>query len=226
MAKMTPEQEAAYALDFGVARSDLPKDAQLAYDRLVEQRARARASAPVSQPRAGAASERVILPRWVAAVGTALLLPIGGGFGIVLLPYAFTHWQPGTPPWPLAVRAIGVALIAAGGIVFIGGCVRFAAEGVGIPLPVEPTSQQLTVGGPYRYVRNPLYLAWVMAITGQALLLSRPVLLIYAAAVLAVAIAFVGLFEEPSLARRFGEQYEAYRKQVPGWWPRLPRRTP
>jgi protein-S-isoprenylcysteine O-methyltransferase Ste14 len=75
-------------------------------------------------------------------------------------------------------------------------------------------------------MRNPLYLAWVMAITGQALLLSRPVLLIYAAAVLAVAIAFVRLFEEPSLARRFGEQYEAYRKQVPGWWPRLPRRTP
>jgi protein-S-isoprenylcysteine O-methyltransferase Ste14 len=42
----------------------------------------------------------------------------------------------------------------------------------------------------------------------------------------AVAIAFVRFYEEPSLARRFGEQYEAYRKQVPGWWPRLPRRTP
>lgn len=51
---------------------------------------------------------------------------------------------------------------------FIGGCVRFAAEGVGVPLPVEPSSRQLTVGGPYRYERNPLYLAWATAITGQA----------------------------------------------------------
>jgi protein-S-isoprenylcysteine O-methyltransferase Ste14 len=53
---------------------------------------------------------------------------------------------------------------------------------------------------------------------GQALLLSRPVLLIYAAAVLVIAAAFVHWYEEPTLARRFGEQYEAYRKQVPGWW--------
>lgn len=221
---MTPEQEAAYALDFGVARSDLPADAQLVYDRLVEQRARARPSAAVSQAGAQAASGRVTVPeRVAAAVGTALFLPTAAGFGVVLVPYVITHWQPGMP-YPLAVRVLGVALIAAGGIVFIGGCVRFAAEGVGVPLPTEPISRQLTVGGPYRYVRNPLYLAWVTAITGQALLLSRPVLLIYAAAVLIAAAAFVHWYEEPTLARRFGEQYEAYRKQVPGWWPRLPRR--
>jgi protein-S-isoprenylcysteine O-methyltransferase Ste14 len=85
------------------------------------------------------------------------------------------------------------------------------------PCRSSPTSRQLTVGGPYRCVRNPLYLAWVMGITGQALLLSRPVLLIYAAAALAAAIVFVRFYEEPSLARRFGEQYEAYRTQVPGW---------
>jgi protein-S-isoprenylcysteine O-methyltransferase Ste14 len=224
MVKMTPEQEAAYALDFGVARSDLPKDAQLAYDRLAEQRARAGAPAPVCRAGAEAAGERVILPRWAAAVGTALFLPVAAGFGIVLVPYWITRWQPGAP-YPVAVRVLGVVLIAAGGLMFIGGCVRFAAEGVGVPLPAEPSSRQLTVGGPYRYVRNPLYLAWVTAITGQALLLSRPVLLICAAAVLVAAVAFVRFYEEPSLARRFGEQYVAYRKQVPGWWPRLPRRT-
>jgi len=49
VAKMTPEQEAEYALGFGVARSDLSKDAQLAYDRLVEQRARAGTPPPGSQ---------------------------------------------------------------------------------------------------------------------------------------------------------------------------------
>jgi len=70
MAKMTPEQEASYALDFGVARSDLPPDAQLAYDRLVTQPAHAAPTAPVSWADAGAACP-VVLPRWVAAVGTA-----------------------------------------------------------------------------------------------------------------------------------------------------------
>jgi hypothetical protein len=127
MAKMTPEQKAAYAMDFGVARSGLPKDAQLAYDRVAEQRARARTSAPV--PPAGAEDGRVTMPRWVAAVGTALILLIGQGTAVVLLPYAFTHWQPGTPPWPVVVRAMGVALIAAGGIVVIWGFVRFCYRG-------------------------------------------------------------------------------------------------
>jgi protein-S-isoprenylcysteine O-methyltransferase Ste14 len=157
-------------------------------------------------------------------VGTALVLLVGQGGGVVLLPYAFTHWQPGTPPWPVVVRAIGVAFIAVGGIMVLTGFARFATEGIGIPFPAEPTSRQLTVGGPYRYVRNPLYLAIVLAVTGQALLFSRPVLLAYAAVLLAAFVAFVHWYEEPTLARRFGESYEAYRKQVPSWWPRLPRR--
>ena len=226
MAKMTPEQEAVYALRWGVARNDLPPDAQLAYDRLVEQQARAAASAPVPPAGAGAPHSPVILPRWAAAVGTALVFLIAQGTAVVLLPYAFTHWQPGAPPWPVVVRALGVALIVAGGIMVIWGFVRFATEGAGIPVPTEPTSRQLTVGGPYRYLRNPLYLAIVLVITGQGLLLSRPVLLVYAAVLLAAFVAFVRWYEEPSLARRFGEHYDTYRSQVPGWWPRLPRRGP
>ena len=223
---MTPEQEAAYALRWGIARSGLSPDAQLAYDRLAEQQARAAAAAPDAPASAKAASGPVILPRWAAAVGTALVFLIAQGAAVVLLPYAFTHWQPGTPPWPVVVRAIGVALIGVGGIVVIWGFVRFATEGVGVPVPTEPTSRQLTIGGPYRYLRNPLYLAIVLVITGQGLLLSRPVLLVYAAVLLAAFVAFVHWYEEPSLARRFGNQYDTYRKQVPGWWPRLPRHTP
>jgi protein-S-isoprenylcysteine O-methyltransferase Ste14 len=223
MAKMTPEREAAYALDFGVARSDLPKDAQLAYDRLVEQRARAATPAAIS--RAGAEDRRVIMPNWVAAVGTALFIPLDG-LGLVLLPWLLTQYQPAAHPYPLAVRALGVALIAAGGIVVIVACVRFVTEGIGIPWPLTVTSGKLIVGGVYRYVRNPIYLAAAVAIIGQALLLSRPVLLIYAAGFLVFCVAFVRWFEERLLAERFGADYEAYRTQVPGWWPRLPRRTP
>jgi protein-S-isoprenylcysteine O-methyltransferase Ste14 len=73
-----------------------------------------------------------------------------------------------------------------------------------------------------------MYLAVLAVITGQALLLSRPVLLGYAAAVAAACIAFVYGYEQPTLARRYGAQYQAYRRAVPGWWPRLPpaRKTP
>lgn len=221
MAKMTPEQEAAYAVDFGVARRDLPQDAQLIYDRLVEQRAHA--PEPVTWADPATASRIITVPRWAAAAGTVLVFVIGQGGAVVLLPYAFTHWQPG-PQWPLAVRVFGVVLIAVAGISVITGFVRFATEGVGIPVPTEPNARQLTIGGPYRYVRNPLYLAIVLAITGQAMLLSRPVLLVYAAVMLAAFVAFVRWFEEPTLARRFGAEYDMYRSQVPGWWPRLPHR--
>src|SRR5215469_8708476 len=151
MAKMTPEQEAAYALRWEIARSDLPPEAQLAYDRLVEQQARAAASAPVSPANADATSAPVTMPRWAAALGTAVFALIVQGAGVVLLPYAFTRWQPGTPPWPVVVQVIGVILIALGGIVVAWAFAQFAVEGVGVPIPGEPNSQRLTVGGPHRY---------------------------------------------------------------------------
>ena len=167
MAKMTPEQEAAYALNFGVARSGLPPKAQLAYDRLVEQRALAGAQAPVAQADAEATSAPVVMPRWVAIVGTAVFALIVQAGGVVLLPYAFTHWQPGMPQWPVVVRVIGVVLIAVGGTVVAWAFAQFAAEGIGVPIPGEPNSQRLTVGGPYQYVRNPP-VASAVAICGQA----------------------------------------------------------
>lgn len=221
MTKMTPEQEAAYALDFGVARPGLREDAQLAYDRLAEQRARA----PRPVPPAAPGNRPVIMPRWVSAAGTVLFFP-AIGLGLVLLPWLITQYHPGTPPWPAAVPVTGVVLIAAGGIVVVGAFVRFVTEGAGIPVPATVTSRRLMVGGVYGYVRNPIYLAAFVVIIGEALLLSRAVLLIYAAGFLAFSIFWVRLMEEPLLAGRFGAEYQAYRKQVPGWRPRLRHRTP
>jgi protein-S-isoprenylcysteine O-methyltransferase Ste14 len=67
-----------------------------------------------------------------------------------------------------------------------------------------------------------MYLAVLAVITGQALVLGRPVLLAYAVGVGAAFAAFVYWYEQPALARRYGTQYDAYRQAVPGWWPRLP----
>ena len=156
-------------------------------------------------------------------MGSAVFLAMAPGVVAGLVPWLITGWRAGSP-YPLPLRAAGAVLIAAGGVVLVGAFGRFVIEGAGTPSPTAPT-QQLVIGGLYRYVRNPMYLAVLATIAGQALLLSRPVLLIYAVAVGAVFWSFVRWYEQPALARRYGAQYEAYRREVPGWWPRLPRRA-
>jgi protein-S-isoprenylcysteine O-methyltransferase Ste14 len=120
---------------------------------------------------------------------------------------------------------VGGVIIAAGLAFLLPAFIRFVIEGVGTPAPVAPT-ERLVVGGAYRYVRNPMYVAVGALIVGQALLLGQAVLLLYAVAFAAAVAAFVHGYEEPTLARRFGEQYEAYRSEVPRWRPRLRPWTP
>jgi protein-S-isoprenylcysteine O-methyltransferase Ste14 len=119
----------------------------------------------------------------------------------------------------LLLRLIGAALLVISVPVLVHAFWRFASEGLGTPAPVAPT-QRLVVGGLYRYVRNPMYLAVLGTIAGQALLFGQPGLLIYAAIILAAFVSFVRWYEEPTLTRQFGAEYEAYRHAVPGWWPR------
>jgi protein-S-isoprenylcysteine O-methyltransferase Ste14 len=98
--------------------------------------------------------------------------------------------------------------------------IRFVVEGIGTPAPVAPT-ERLVVGGAYRYVRNPMYLAVAALIVGQALLLGQAGLLAYAAVFGVTVASFVHGYEEPTLARTYGAQYETYRRAVPAWLPRL-----
>ena len=107
----------------------------------------------------------------------------------------------------------------AGAGVLVQAFARFVAEGLGTPAPVAPT-RELVVGGLYRYVRNPMYLAVLATIVGQALVLGRLVLLPYAAVMAVAFVVFVHWYEEPTLAEQFGARYQAYRRAVPGWWPR------
>jgi protein-S-isoprenylcysteine O-methyltransferase Ste14 len=120
------------------------------------------------------------------------------------------------------VRAAGAILVTTGVVVLLSAFARFVTEGVGTPAPIAPT-ERLVVGGLYRYVRNPMYLAVASTIVGQALLLGRPILLLYAATFAVTVVAFVRGYEEPTLRDRYGDEYELYRRAVPGWWPR---RTP
>ena len=155
-----------------------------------------------------------------AALGSAVFFALAPGVVAGLVPWWLTGWQVRSlPVWWLPLRVAGVVLLVAGTAVLVHAFARFVVEGVGTPAPVAPT-RELVVGGLYRYVRNPMYLAVLAAIVGQALALGQLVLLPYAAVVAAAFAAFVHWYEEPTLARQFGDRYQAYRRAVPGWWPR------
>ena len=152
-----------------------------------------------------------------AWVGTTVFLFVAPGVVAGLVPWWLTEWVAG--PTNPALVVVGWLLVVTGAAALLASFVRFAVEGRGTPAPVAPTDA-LVLGGLYRYVRNPMYLAVVALILGQALILARPGLLVYAAVVLATTAAFVKVYEEPTLAGRYGAEYDAYRAAVRAWWPR------
>jgi protein-S-isoprenylcysteine O-methyltransferase Ste14 len=155
-----------------------------------------------------------------AAAGSSLFFLLAPCVVAGLVPWWLTDWRVLEPlPHWAPVRIVGVALAAAGAAVLIQAFVRFVTEGLGTPAPVAPP-ERLVVGGLYRYVRNPMYLAVLANIVGQALALGQLGLLAYAGAVAGMVAGFVHWYEEPTLSRRFGAQYQAYRRAVPAWWPR------
>jgi protein-S-isoprenylcysteine O-methyltransferase Ste14 len=154
----------------------------------------------------------------LAAIGSALFFLLAPGVTAGLIPWWLTGWE--VNEYWLPARVAGAVLLAAGTLVLVSAFVRFVVEGVGTPAPIAPT-EQLVVGGLYRYVRNPMYLAVAATIVGQALLLGQPILLAWAAVFLAVTATFVRVYEEPALRQRYGAQYEAYCEAVPGWWPNV-----
>src|SRR5215203_859697 len=160
--------------------------------------------------------------RSTAAVGSAVFFLLAPGMVGGLIPWLLTGgWQVREPlPYWAPARVLGGVVLVAGLIALVGAFVRFVVEGLGTPAPLA-APERLVVGGAYRHVRNPMYVAVVAAIVGQALLLGRLGLLVYAGLTWLLVAAFVRFYEEPTLASRFGADYEAYRRAVPAWWPRL-----
>jgi protein-S-isoprenylcysteine O-methyltransferase Ste14 len=159
--------------------------------------------------------------RLSAAAGSILFFLLAPSVVAGVVPWSLTRWQASTNlhVW-LPLRIVGGAALLVGIVVMVHAFVRFVTEGVGTPAPVAPT-RHLVVGGLYRHVRNPMYVALQAAILGQALLLGRPVLLGYAALVWVATASFVHFYEEPTLLATYGDEYAAYRRAVRAWWPRL-----
>jgi protein-S-isoprenylcysteine O-methyltransferase Ste14 len=154
-----------------------------------------------------------------AAAGSLVFLVLAPGTVAGVVPWLLTGWGRGAVPGGPVACAFGVVLLVIGILALVSAFGRFVLEGRGTPAPVAPT-EHLVVGGLYRYVRNPMYLAVEAVVVGQALVLGSAILLVYAALLGAAFVAFVRWHEEPTLMRRYGQEYEAYRRHVPGWLPR------
>jgi protein-S-isoprenylcysteine O-methyltransferase Ste14 len=156
-----------------------------------------------------------------AAIGSAIFFVLAPGTVAGLIPYWLSDgWHSRAALWYL--RVPGALLILAGLVVVVDAFARFVSEGVGTPAPIAPP-QHLVVGGFYRYVRNPMYVALLAVIFGQALWLAQPSVVIYGVIVWAVTALFVKVYEEPTLAKTFGAEYDEYRRNVRAW---IPRRSP
>ena len=123
------------------------------------------------------------------------------------------------PPAMGAPQVAGAILGAAGAALAVACIVTFVVVGKGTPAPFDPP-RRLVSRGPYRLVRNPMYLGAGLALAGAALFYRSPSLFGYAAAFVFVTHGFVVLHEEPTLRRTFGAHYEAYCRQAGRWWPR------
>jgi protein-S-isoprenylcysteine O-methyltransferase Ste14 len=159
--------------------------------------------------------------RVFALVGTALFLVIAPGFVAGVGPWWISRWRFRTPfPGYAPLRVIGAMLIAAGTFAVLDSFARFAVQGLGTPVPVFPT-KHLVIKGFYRYVRNPMYVAVVAVILGQALLFGDIRILAWALFFWFLAQLFVLAYEEPTLRKTFGAEYEVFRANVPRWIPRV-----
>jgi protein-S-isoprenylcysteine O-methyltransferase Ste14 len=152
-----------------------------------------------------------------AAWGSVLFFLVAPGVMGGLVPWVITGYAgPASPPYV----ALGAAVVVLGLAALVACFVQFVREGRGTPAPVAPT-QELVVGGLYRWVRNPMYLAVGAVILGQAVMFASVGALVWFLLFAAAVVSFVVGYEQPTLHETYGASYDAYCRAVPGWWPRL-----
>jgi protein-S-isoprenylcysteine O-methyltransferase Ste14 len=151
----------------------------------------------------------------------SILFFVFGGPGVLLgyLPWWLTRFRiPADEPlWQVVIAG---AVIVAGLVPLFESAVRFIRVGKGTLLPAAPT-QHLVVSGLYRYVRNPMYVGVTMSLAAETVLFrSMDLLVELVLASLAIQV-FVVFYEERTLAKRYGEEFAEYKRNVPRWVPRV-----
>jgi protein-S-isoprenylcysteine O-methyltransferase Ste14 len=152
----------------------------------------------------------------------------------VLKTIVFTIFVPGTVavlmPWWIAggsqnpargpVTWAGVLVTVVGVAIYFRCAWEFAVRGLGTPAPIAPTKFLVTTAL-HRHVRNPMYIGVALVIFGEAAIYRSLAVAAYVVAMLTTVHLFVVFYEEPTLRRQFGEQYEKYCQNVPRWIPKF-----
>lgn len=157
------------------------------------------------------------MSRLRAVLGSAAFVLFGGPTIVAgLVPWFLTRWEADDPS--TALQILGAVLIAIGGALVLETTARFALQGGGTPAPFA-APERFVARGSYRVVRNPMYVGVLSLIVGQALVLGREILFGWAGIAALLFQLFVVLHEEPELRKRFGPEYEEYRRRVGRWFP-------
>ncbi|MGH2568515.1 MAG: methyltransferase family protein [Bacteroidota bacterium] len=122
---------------------------------------------------------------------------------------------------PASSSQAGIALMVVGGLIALSCVATFVVRGDGTPAPFD-APRQLVVRGPYRYVRNPMYIGAAVVLVGFGLVHQSFSMALFALLFLLVAHVFVIFYEEPSLENSFGESYVDYKNRVHRWIPKIP----
>ena len=153
----------------------------------------------------------LIFPVMVLVVIPACILSISGDFSLCIYLQL---------PWNVLVTAGSLVLVAAGFAFSLQSCLLFQRFGKGTAVPWVPP-KHLVVRGVYRHTRNPMLSGGLSILLGEVIFFVSPLLLLYLAIFLAGTLICIAYKEEPTLRKRFGDEYALYRENVPRWIPRL-----
>ena len=154
----------------------------------------------------------------VTAFKSLLYLVIEAGIFALYIPFALLRHGPRIETGIVSWLAIPLWLI--GSVVVLWCFWDFTFKGRGTPVPTDPP-KELVVTGLYRHVRNPIYTGVLLIFLGHFLWFGYWSLLIYTVLAFLGVHFFVVLYEEPTLKRKFGADYEDYLRNVPRWIPKV-----
>lgn len=140
---------------------------------------------------------------------------------LLFIPSQILAWSGITAPEFLGTAQwMGMVMGAAGLSLALGCVLTFVLIGQGTAAPFDPP-RRLVIRGPYRFVRNPMYIGAGILLAGSALFYRSPWLWAYLGLLGLVVHLLVVFYEEPTLRRTFGQEYLEYCRQVRRWWPGL-----
>jgi protein-S-isoprenylcysteine O-methyltransferase Ste14 len=142
------------------------------------------------------------------------------GVVLVYLPGRFARWSGIAEPARTGPPQVaGMIMVTIGTLIALCCVLTFVFIGKGTPAPFDPP-RKLVIRGPYRFVRNPMYIGAGMTLAGAALFYESLSIFIYTCLFFLITHLFVVLYEEPTLRRTFGDDHRAYCRRVGRWMPR------